>query len=347
MLEDGSVYAGTAAGKFKETVFETVFNTSMTGYVELLSDPSNLGKGIIMTYPLIGNYGVCLADMEADKLFPSALLVHELCDTPSNFRCEMTLEELLNKYDIPCVTDLDTREIVMNIRENGTMRAIITDDISDKDALMAKISAFDSQAVAVEKSSADGDVISTDGIPVAFIDLGARKSSALSFADKGFAVTKYSADVTAEAILNSGAEGVVISNGPEVFTAFENVVAEIKKLMDAGMPLFAIGLGHQLVAKAQGGKVEKMLYGHRGANYPVKFTAVDETYITTHNHGYTVTNDGVPAGASVLCVNVNDGTVEGLSYNKAITVQFIPDTARGHNTSFLYNDFAKMIKEGK
>lgn len=345
MLEDGSVYAGTAAGKFKETVFETVFNTSMTGYVELLSDPSNKGLGVIMTYPLIGNYGVCLEDMESDKLYPSALLVHELCDTPSNFRCEMTLEDFLNKYDIPCVKDLDTREIVMNIRDNGTMRAIITDDISDKDALMAKIKAFDSQALPVEE--AKKEVVSTEGIPVAFIDLGARKSSAESFADKGFAVTKYNADFTADAILNSGVEGVVISNGPEIFTAFDGVVAEIKKIMDAGMPVFAIGLGHQLVAKANGGKVEKMLYGHRGANLPVKFTAADETYITTHNHGYTVSEDGIPQNAEALCINVNDGTVEGLKYEKAITVQFIPYTARGHNTSFLYNDFAKMIKEGK
>ncbi len=345
MLEDGSVYTGTAAGKFKETVFETVFNTSMTGYVELLSDPSNLGKGVIMTYPLIGNYGVCLEDMEADKLFPSALLVHELCDTPSNFRCEMTLEDLLIKYDVPCVTDLDTREIVMNIRDNGTMRAIITDDISDKDALLKKIKEFDSQALTVEK--ANGKVISTEGLPVAFIDLGARNSSAQSFADKGFAVTTYSYDVTADEILNSDAKGVVVSNGPEIFTAFEGVTAEIKKIMDAGLPVFAIGTGHLLVTNAQGGKIEKMLYGHRGANLPVKFTAADETYITTHNHGYTVSDDSIPENAEVLCVNVNDNTVEGLSYKNAVTVQFIPDTARGHNTSFLYNKFADMIKEGK
>ncbi len=345
MLEDGSVYTGIAAGKFKETVFEAVFNTSMTGYVENLSDPSNKGKGIIMTYPLIGNYGVCLEDMESDKLFPSALLVHELCKEPSNFRCEMTLEDLLIKYDIPCVTDLDTRDIVMNIRENGTMKAIITDDISDKAALLEKINAFEPQSVEVEVKGKEE--ISTEGTPVAFIDLGARNSSAYGFADKGFAVTKYNKDVRAEEILGSNAKGVVISNGPEVFTAFKGTVAEIKKLMDAEMPVFAIGTGHQLVAMANGGKIEKMLYGHRGANYPVKFTAVDETYITSHNHGYTVANDGIPANAEVLCVNVNDGTVEGLKYANAVTVQFIPDTAKGHNTSFLYNDFAKMIKEGK
>ena len=345
MLEDGSIYSGKAAGKFKETVFEAVFNTSMTGYVENLSDPANVGKGIIMTYPLIGNYGVCLEDMEADKLLPSALLVHELCDTPSNFRCEMTLNELLNKYDVPCVTDLDTRAIVMNLRDNGTMRAIITDDISNKDALLAKIKEFDAQKV--EIATTEKSVVSTDGIKVAFIDLGARKSSALSFANKGFAVTTYSYNVTADEILKSDAQGVVISNGPEIFGAFEGLINEIKKLMNANMPIFAIGTGHQLVALANGGKVEKMLYGHRGANLPVKFTAADETYITTHNHGFTVTDDGVPANAKVLCINVNDNEIEGLSYKNALTVQFTPDTARGHNTSFLYNDFAKMIKEGK
>lgn len=345
MLEDGSVYIGTAAGKFKETVFEAVFNTSMTGYVENLSDPANVGKGIIMTYPLMGNYGVCLDDMESDKLYPAALLVHELCDTPSNFRCEMTLEELLIKYDIPCVTDLDTREIVMNIRDNGTMRAIITDDISDKNALMAKIKAFDPQNF--ETSVTEKEEINADGIKIAFIDLGSRKSSALSFVEKGFAVTKYPYSVTADKILNSEAKGVVISNGPELFGVFSGLVDEIKKLMDADMPIFAIGTGHQLVAKSQGGKVEKMLYGHRGANLPVKFIETDDTYITTHNHGYTVTHDGVPANARIMCKNVNDGEIEGLSYKNAVTVQFIPDTAKGHNTSFLYNEFAKMIQEGK
>lgn len=345
MLEDGSVYTGTAKGKFKETVFEAVFNTSMTGYVENLSDPSNAGKGVIMTYPLIGNYGVCLEDMESDKLYLSALLVHELCDKPSNFRCEMTLEEFLIKYDIPCVVGLDTREIVMNIREHGTMRAIITDDISNKDRLLEKIKAFDPQTVEAELT--ENETVSTEGTPIAFIDLGAKKSSAQSFADKGFAVTKYNRNVTADEILNSNAQGVVISNGAEAFTSYEGITSEIAKLMDAEMPVFAIGTGHLLVAKSQGGKIEKMLCGHRGANYPVKFTSVDETYITLNNHGYTVGKNGVPANAEILCVNVNDGEIEGLKYQNALTVQFIPDTAKGHNTSFLYNDFMNMIKEGK
>lgn len=342
MLENGAVFTGQAAGKFKETVFEAIFNTSMTGYVEMLSDPSNKGLGVIMTYPLIGNYGVCLEDMESDTLYPAALLVHELCDTPSNFRCEMKLGDLLNKYDVPCITGLDNRGIVMNIRENGAMKAIITDDISNKDALLEKIKAFE---IKNTYKGAD-EVISTDGIKLAYIDLGARRSFTSALSSRGFAVTKFGA-LNADEIINGGFEGVVISNGVEDHTAFSNTIEEIKKLMENNMPIFAVGLGHQLVALANGGKVEKMLHGHRGCNYPVRFNDKDKTYITSHNHGYTVTK--APENAQVLCSNVNDGTIEGFKYtNKPVmTVQFIPDTVKGPNTAFLFEDFKTLIKEGK
>lgn len=342
MLADGSVFCGKAAGKFKETVCELVFNTSMTGYVEMLSDPSNAGLGVIMTYPLIGNYGVCLEDMESDKLYPSALLVHELCNTPSNFRCEMTLEELLVKYDIPCVTGLDTRELVMKLRETGAVKAIITDDISDKEALLNKINNY---KVKAEATSYSPVVISTEGIKTAFIDLGAKKSCAESFAKYGYAVTKFSSKVTADEILGGDFEAVVISSGVEDFEAFENLIPEIQKLMIYNKPIFAIGVGHQLVALANGGKTEKMTNEHRGCNYPVRFISKDKTYISTHNHSYTVTE--IPENAEILCTNVNDKTIEGLLYKNAMTVQFIPDSCKGPNTSFLFNDFAEMIKEGK
>ncbi len=342
MLENGAVFEGQAAGKFKETVCEVIFNTSMTGYVEMLSDPSNAGLGVVMTYPLIGNYGVCLEDMESDKLYPAAILVHELCDTPSNFRCEMTLEEFLIKHDIPCVTGLDNRAIVMNVRENGAMKAIVTDDVSDKDALLNKIKSFEL------KNDYNGvnEVVSEDGVKVAFVDLGARKSFVKAFSDRGYAVTKFGT-LNAEEILAGGFEGVVISNGVEELGAFGDTIEEIKKLMAQNMPIFAIGLGHQLVALANGGKVEKMLHGHRGCNYPVRFNDKDKTYITAHNHGFAVTE--VPANADVLCVNVNDKTIEGLKYQDkpVMTVQFIPDTVKGPNTAFLFEDFKNLIKEGK
>jgi carbamoyl-phosphate synthase small subunit len=342
MLENGAVFEGKAAGKFKETVCEVIFNTSMTGYVEMLSDPSNAGLGVVMTYPLIGNYGVCLEDMESDKLYPAAILVHELCDTPSNFRCEMTLEEFLVKHDIPCVTGLDNRAIVMNVRENGAMKAIITDDISDKDALLGKIKSFELKN---DYKGVD-ETISDEGVKVAFIDLGARNSFVKAFCDRGYAVTKFST-LNAEEILADSFHGVVISNGVEDHDAFVDTIPEIKKLMDNNMPIFAIGLGHQLVALANGGKVEKMLHGHRGCNYPVRFNDKDKTYITAHNHGFAVTE--VPANADVLCINVNDKTIEGLKYQDkpVMTVQFIPDTVKGPNTAFLFEDFKNLIKEGK
>lgn len=342
MLENGAVFEGQAVGNFKETVFEAIFNTSMTGYVEMLSDPSNKDLGVIMTYPLIGNYGVCLEDMESDRLYPAALLVHELCDTPSNFRNEMSLGELLEKYDIPCVTGLDNRAIVMNIRENGAMKAIITDDISDKSALLSKLQAFE---IKNEYKGTD-EKLSDNGIKIAFVDLGSRKSFADAFCRRGYAVTKFS-KLDAEQILKGDFEGVVISNGVEDHDSFADTIKEIKKLIDKNMPIFAIGLGHQLVALANGGKVEKMLHGHRGCNYPVRFNDMDKTYITSHNHGFTVTK--TPANAKVLCENVNDNTVEGLKYTDKpiISVQFIPDTVKGPNTAFLFEDFKTLIKEGK
>ena len=343
MLEDGTIFTGIAAGKFKETVCEVVFNTSMTGYVEMLSDPSNKGLGVVMTYPLIGNYGVCHEDMENEKLFPAALFVHELCGKPSNFRSEMTINGFLTKYGVPCIKGLDTREIVMHIRENGVMKGILTDDISDKDALLNKIKEYKCD---YSFQQDEAKAISTDGVKLSYLDLGSRDSMVKAFADKGFAVTRFPATTTADEILAGGFEAIVISNGAEREEVYENL-GEIKKLCDSGLPVFAIGLGHQLVALANGGKIEKMAYGHRGANYPVKFVNVDKTYITSHNHGYTVSE--APQNAEIMCTNVNDQTIEGLKYmdKPIVSVQFAPDTGRGPNTSFMFGDFLKMVKEGK
>lgn len=343
MLEDGTVFAGVAAGKFKETVCEVVFNTSMTGYVEMLSDPSNKGLGIVMTYPLIGNYGVCQEDMENEKLFPAALFVHELCGKPSNFRSEMTINGFLTKYGIPCIKGLDTREIVMHIRENGVMKGIVTDDVSDKDTLLEKIKAHKCDYTMQQD---DAKAVSNEGAKLAYLDLGSKNSTVNAFAKSGFAVTRFPATTTADEILSGGFQAIVISNGAEREEIYSNL-DEIKKLCESGLPIFAIGLGHQLVALANGGKLEKMTYGHRGANYPVKFVDFDKTFITSHNHGYTVSE--APANAEIMCVNVNDKTIEGLKYTDKpiVSVQFIPDTIKGPNTSFMFDDFMKMIKEGK
>lgn len=351
MLEDGSVYSGDARGSFKETVCEIVFNTSMTGYVEILTDPSYAGQGIVMTYPMIGNYGVSEKDFESAKLQPCAFLVHELCSTPSNFRNEMTLEELLIKYDIPCVSGLDTRSIVKRLRESGTMRGIITADIFDKNALMDKIKAYRQEKL-VESVTTDMPISLSggDGAKIALMDFGTKRNIGNSLAARGCAVTVYPSFTTAEEIIHASPDGIMLSNGPGDPSACVGIIREIKKLYDYGIPTFAICLGHQLMALANGGETEKMKYGHRGANHPVKFLHDDRTYLSSQNHGYMVNGKGLPSNAEINCINVNDSTVEGIVYHgkPVFTVQFHPEANSGpRDTSFLFDKFLKMVREGR
>lgn len=346
MLEDGSLFAGEPRGKFKETVCEIVFSTSMTGYVETLSDPSYKGQGIVMSYPIIGNYGVNESDLESDKLWPCAFLVHELCSAPSNFRCEATLEELLIKYDIPCVSGLDTRSIVKTLRENGTMRGIITTDISDKDGLMNKIKAytFEKEAPA-EKAET---LCEGAGAKIAVMDFGVRNSFVNSLKKRDCTVVKFPYSASAEEILEARPDGILISNGAGNPEDYSEAVKEIKKLYDSCVPMMGIALGHELMALANGGETAKMTYGNRGANQPVKYLADSFTYVTSQNHGYEVSK--VPANGEVSCVNVNDRSIEGIDYKDkpAFSVQFYPDNNEGpRGTAFLFDKFMEIVKGGK
>lgn len=351
MLEDGSVYCGQAAGNFKETACEIVFNTSMTGYVEILTDPSYAGQGIVMTYPMIGNYGVSEKDFESGKLQPCAFLVHELCDTPSNFRNEMTLNELLIKYGIPCVTGLDTRSIVKKLRESGTMRGIITDDITDRETLMNKIKAFRQEKLVESVTVDEPTVLSTgNGAKIALMDFGTKRNIGDSLVKRGCSVIQYPSFTTAEEIIKAAPDGIMLSNGPGDPSDCVDIIKEIKKLYDYGIPTFAICLGHQLMALANGGETERMKYGHRGANHPVKFINDDRTYLSSQNHGYMVNGKGLPSNAEINCINVNDSTVEGIVYHgkPVFTVQFHPEANSGpRDTSFLFDRFLKMVKEGR
>ncbi len=352
VLEDGSVYEGTARGAFKETACEIVFNTSMTGYLEILTDPSYAGQGVVMTYPMIGNYGISREDFESIRLQPCAFIVHELCDTPSNFRCTASLEEVLIEYNIPCLADVDTRSIVKKLRESGTMRGVITEDISDMERVMTLIKSFKQEKL-VESVTIDGKrVVGKDnnGPKIALMDFGSKRNITNSLVERGCIVTEYPCFTTAEEIIKTSPDGLMLSNGPGDPADCVNIIKEIKKLYDYGMPTFAICLGHQLMALSQGGTTERMKYGHRGANHPVKFLEKDQTFISTQNHGYMVTGKGLPSNAEVNCINVNDKTVEGVVYHgkPIFTVQFHPEANAGpRDTSFLFDEFIKMIKEGE
>ena len=352
MLEDGSVYAGTAHGDFKETACEIVFNTSMTGYVEILTDPSYAGQGVVMTYPMIGNYGICRADFESEKLQPSAFIVHELCDTPSNFRCDGTIDDLLREYHIPCLSGIDTRAVVKKLRESGTMRGVLTADIADKERLMSAIKAFKQDKLVESVTLREKTVLgkNNSGAKIALMDFGTKRNIAQSLVKRGCVVTQYPAWTTAEEIIKAAPDGIMLSNGPGNPADCVGMIREIKKLYDYGIPTFAICLGHQLMALANGGETERMKYGHRGANHPVKLLHEDRTYLSSQNHGYMVNGKGLPHNAEINCINVNDKTVEGIVYHgkPVFTVQFHPEANSGpRDTSFLFDKFIKMAAEGR
>lgn len=350
VLEDGSIYEGEARGAFREMACEVVFNTSMTGYLEILTDPSYAGQGVVMTYPMIGNYGVSREDFESTRLQPCAFFLHELCDTPSNFRSTASLESVLNEFDIPCIVGLDTRAIVKKLRESGTMRGMMTDDISNIKHCMEVIGAFRQvglvESVSITKPEIVGE--GNTGPKIALMDFGVKRNIARSLASRGCEVTIYPCFATAEEIIAAKPDGLMLSNGPGDPKDCKGIIREIAKLYDYGMPTFAICLGHQLMALSQGGDTERMKYGHRGANHPVKFLEEDRSYISSQNHGYMVKAEGLPRNAEVNCVNVNDGTVEGVVYHgkPVFTVQFHPEASPGpHDTSFLFDKFIRMIEK--
>ena len=263
----------------------------------------------------------------------------------------MTLNELLIKYGIPCVTGVDTRSIVKKLRESGTMRGIITDDITDKETLMNKIKAFRQEKLVESVTVDEPTVLSTgDGAKIALMDFGTKRNIGDSLVKRGCSVIQYPSFTTAEEIIKAAPDGIMLSNGPGDPSDCVDIIKEIKKLYDYGIPTFAICLGHQLMALANGGETERMKYGHRGANHPVKFINDDRTYLSSQNHGYMVNGKGLPSNAEINCINVNDSTVEGIVYHgkPVFTVQFHPEANSGpRDTSFLFDRFLKMVKEGR
>lgn len=352
LLEDGSIFEGNQRGAFHETACEVVFNTSMTGYLEVLTDPSYAGQGVVMTYPMIGNYGISREDFESLRLQPCALIVHELCDKPSNFRCTQPLEEILLEFNIPCICNVDTRAVVKKLREKGTMRGVITDNISNMPRLMDVISSFKQirlvESVSIEQSMTFG--MENTGHSVALLDCGTLNNLQQALVSRGCKVTLYPSFTTAQEIMAGKHDGLMLSSGPGDPAHNADIIKEIKKLYDLSLPTFGVGLGHQLMALATGGKTQKMEQGHRGTNYPVKFLNQDKTYITAQNHGYMVSAEGLPENAEINCINVNDKTVEGIVYHgkPVFTVQFYPSASPGvQGTAFLFDRFITMMEDGQ
>lgn len=352
ILEDGTVFEGTSIGSAREVISEIVFNTSMTGYLEVLTDPSYAGQAVVMTYPLIGNYGICREDMESKKAWPDGYIVRELSRIPSNFRSGDTIQHFLKEQDIPGISGIDTRALTKILREKGTMNGMITTDGNyDLEEVKTRIRAYTVEGVVLKTSTKEPYVLPGKGKKVALLDCGAKNNIARSLNERGCEVTVYPADTSAEEILKARPDGIMLSNGPGDPAENVDIIKEVKKLYESDVPIFAICLGHQLMALATGAKTYKLKYGHRGGNHPVKDLETGRVYITSQNHGYAVDENSLdPSVAVPAFVNVNDSTNEGLKYvgKNIFTVQYHPEACPGPlDSGYLFDRFMKMMEEVK
>ena len=352
ILEDGTVFEGTSIGYPKEVISEIVFNTSMTGYLEVLTDPSYAGQAVVMTYPLIGNYGICREDMESRQAWPDGYIVRELSRIPSNFRSGDTIDHFLKEQDIPGISGIDTRALTKILREKGTMNGMITTNGDyDLEEVKEKIRQYTVKGVVLKTSVKKPYVLPGDGKKVALLDCGAKDNIARNLNKRGCEVTVYPADTPAEEILKTNPDGIMLSNGPGDPAENVGIIEEVRKLYESSVPIFAICLGHQLMALATGAKTYKLKYGHRGGNHPVKDLETGRVYITSQNHGYAVDEESLdPSVAVPAFVNVNDKTNEGLKYvgKNIFTVQYHPEACPGPlDSGYLFDRFMRMMEEGR
>lgn len=350
VLADGTIYHGISFGADTEGFGEVVFNTGLTGYQEILTDPSYSGQIITMTYPLIGNYGVNSGDYESKRPFASGFIVKEYCQTPSNWRSEMTIDAFLKKYYIPGIAGIDTRALTKRLRTVGVMKGLITTSDESDEAMTEKVKSLPGlsgqnfvKAVSTKEiyTLGDGDK------HVVLMDFGAKLNIQNSLIKYGCKVTVVPCDTKSETILKMNPDGLMLSNGPgdpkDVMYAVECVKNLIGKL-----PIFGICLGHQILGLALGGDTYKLKFGHRGGNHPVKDLISGAVTITSQNHGYAVREDSLNSKEVIVShLNVNDRTVEGLmhKYLPIFSVQYHPEATPGpRDSEYLFERFVTNLK---
>lgn len=346
-LQNGKQFQGYRFGAEGEVLGELVFTTGMTGYIETLTDPSYYGQIVTQTFPLIGNYGMIESDTESKKPWVSAYIVRELCEKPSNFRCEKTLDEYLEEKGIVGLYGIDTRELTKIVREYGVMNAKITDKpLKSTDGLLKYTVKNAVKSVTCAEPEYLGD---KNGLKVVVWDFGAKDNISKELVKRGCYCVKVPSFYTAEQILALNPDGLMLTNGPGDPAENVEIIENLKKLAGK-LPVFGICLGHQLFALAMGGKTMKMKYGHRGANQPVKNLDTGRVYISSQNHGYEVIASSLHGVGKLSYINANDGTCEGFDYPElnAYTVQFHPEACGGpQDCSFLFDRFINNMKGDK
>lgn len=352
ILEDGTEFIGDNFGAPIDEMLmgEVVFNTGMTGYQEVLSDPSYCDQIICMTYPLIGNYGTNMDDFESLSPSLKAFIVKEASDNPSNFRNMKSLDQLLRSFNIPGLQNIDTRMLTKKIRSKGTLKGMLTSaDKTFKDIEKFFNSNYSSDQISRVSCTMPTDY-PADGPRVVLIDYGVKKSIIKSLLKRNCNVFVVPYNSTAEDILKFNPDGVLLSNGPGDPKSVPETLEVIKKLQ-AEVPLFCICMGHQLFALANGADTSKLKFGHRGANHPVKDLIRDRVYITSQNHGYAVETGSIKnTDLEITQINLNDNTVEGLRHKSlpAFSVQYHPEANPGpEDTAFLFDQFLANIKNNK
>lgn len=353
VLEDGEEYYGYSFGAVEEKVTEIVFNTSMVGYQEIISDPSYTYQSVVMTYPLIGNYGITDEDNETKTPTIGGLIVREYNDIPSNFRYTKTLSEIMEENHITGISGVDTRKLTRSIRDKGSRRVIITSVDTPKEVALERIKATPIPRDAVSKVSCKKRWYSRTQDPqfnVVAIDCGIKLNIVRSLNKKGCNVTVVPHDMSAEKIIEMNPDGIFISNGPGDPEDVTSVIEMVKKL-HGKYPMFGICLGHQLISLAYGAKTYKLKFGHRGGNHPVLNLETGKVEITSQNHSYAVDDDSLKGTKLVKThINLLDNTIEGVECkeDKIFSVQYHPESAPGpQDSSYLFDKFIRLMKEGK
>ncbi len=350
-MEDGTIFKGNSFGVEGEVIGEIVFNTGMTGYQEVLTDPSYCGQIVTMTYPLIGNYGVNFDDIESAKPQVKGFIVRELCKTPSNWRSIESLNEYLKRHNIIGIEGIDTRALTRILRNKGTMKGMIsTLPDFDLDKRLSDIRAYEIKDPVKQVTSKEIVHFQGNGFKVALMDYGIKQNIIRSLQKRGCDVYVFPAWSCAEDVLSINPDGIMLSNGPGDPKDCTDAINTIKALMGK-KPIFGICLGHQLTALANGADTGKLKYGHRGCNHPVKDLEKDLTYITSQNHGYTILEDTLDSSRmEVSHRNMNDGTIEGVRYKDVpvFTVQFHPEASPGPaDTAYLFDEFMEMMEKSR
>ncbi len=348
-LQNGKVFQGYAFGAEGNIVGELVFSTGMVGYIETLTDPANYKKIVVQTFPLIGNYGIISSDVESNKAWVSAYVVREICETPSNFRMEGSLEAYLKEQNVVGIYGVDTRELTKILREEGTMKARIScKPLTDKEVIELSNYVEENGVSVVSPKTQAVYRESNQAYTVALWNFGCKASIIQNFVEKGCKVISVPATARAEELLALNPDGIILGDGPGDPKENQEIIEEIKKLFGK-KPIYGIGLGHLLVALALGGDTQKQKYGHRGSNQPVKCLRCGKVYISTQNHAYEVVSDSVKQ-AKVSFINVNDNSCEGLENIelRIFTTQFMPEACGiGYVENPIYDKFFAMMQEEK